>query len=118
MLNRIVVYAAALASYLATGCSSVSSDDPFVGQPAMCPEPGSGTCLGELEAGTYTTQSLRPQLTYTVPDEWSTWMTRPGSFCCFPGDCTPATESAVGLKPRAIVQALRDREGLETSEPR
>jgi hypothetical protein len=144
MVNRIVVCAAALASYLVTGCSSVSSDDPVVGQTAMCPEPESGTCLGELEAGTYTTQSLRPQLTYTVPDEWANMDDTPGVFLLLPpgrdqdgvdagtddymgvyhaaavlaGDCTPATEPAVGLKPRAIVEALRDRAGLETSAPR
>lgn len=144
MVNWIAVCTAVLAPCLVAGCSGESTEDPADGQSVSCPEPESGTCLGELEAGTYTTQSLRPQLTYTVPDGWANMDDTPGVFLLLPpgrdqdgadagsddylgvyhaaavwaGDCSPATEPAVGLKPRAIVEALRDREGLETSAPR
>jgi hypothetical protein len=144
MANWIAVCTAVLTPCLVAGCSGASTDDRAGGPSASCSEPASGACLGELEAGTYTTQSLRPQLTYTVPDGWANMDDTPGVFLLTPpgrdragvdagtddylgvyhaaavlaGDCTPETEPAVGLEPRAIVEALRDREGLETSPPR
>ena len=144
MANWTAICTAVLASCLVAACSSEPTEDSAEGQSASCPEPDGGTCLGDLEAGTYTTQSLRPQLTYTVPGGWANIIDTPGVFMLLPpgrdregadagtddyvgvyhaaavlaGDCSPATEPAVGLKPRAIVQALRDREGLETSAPR
>jgi hypothetical protein len=38
---------------------------------SMCSVPWMGTCLGELDAGTHTTKTLRPALTYAVPLGWT-----------------------------------------------
>lgn len=40
-----------------------------------------GTCLGELAAGTYSTTSFSPSISYTVPDGgWANWEDREGIF--------------------------------------
>lgn len=144
MVKRIAACTAVLASCLFTACTGESTENPVDGPSASCPEPEGGTCLGALEAGTYTTRSLEPQLTYTVPEGWDNMDDTRGVFMLLPpgrdrdgtdvgtddylgvyhaaavlaGDCSPATEPAVGLKPRAIARTLRDREGLDTSAPR
>lgn len=48
------------------------------------PERG-GTCLGVLAAGTYSTTSLMPSITYTVPEGgWGNWEDREGIFVLLP----------------------------------
>ena len=144
MGHRTTAVCAALVACLTAACSGDSTETPAPEQAASCAEPDSGTCLGELEAGTFTTQSLTPQLTYTVGDAWENTYDTAGVFLLLPpgrdqqgadagtadylgvyhaaavaaADCSPATEAGVGLEPRAIVEALSDRAGLETSEPR
>lgn len=41
---------------------------------------GGGTCLGPLTAGTYTSGSFRPSITYTVPDGWVNDADLPDSY--------------------------------------
>jgi len=38
-----------------------------------CPNGDGGTCLGVLKAGTYSTRTFQPRLTYTVPDGWANY---------------------------------------------
>jgi hypothetical protein len=48
------------------------------------PERG-GTCLGVLAAGTYSTTSFMPSITYTVPEGgWGNWEDREGIFVLLP----------------------------------
>jgi hypothetical protein len=42
-------------------------------EPPGCPNPDGGTCLGVLQAGTYSTRTFQPKLTYTVPDGWANY---------------------------------------------
>ena len=52
--------------------------------------PFNGTCLGEVDAGTHSTSSMRPALTYTVPVGWTNSGDMPGFFGLIPpgGDYT------------------------------
>lgn len=45
-----------------------------------CPNAYGGVCLGDLEAGRYTTTAFKPALTYTVPDGWRNAEDLPGNF--------------------------------------
>ena len=38
---------------------------------SFCTSPWNGTCLGELTAGTHSTRTFMPALTYTVPLDWT-----------------------------------------------
>lgn len=51
-----------------------------------CPIPErGGTCLGALSAGTYSTSSFEPTITYTVPtDKWADWEDLPALFLLLP----------------------------------
>lgn len=44
-----------------------------------CPDPHGGVCLGDLAAGTYSTKSFEPKLTYTVPKGWHNGEDLPGN---------------------------------------
>jgi hypothetical protein len=69
--------AAAIASCLVlVGCGGGSdsarpSPQPSTASRLTCANSDGGTCRGNLEPGTYTTSSLVPGLTYTVPAGWS-----------------------------------------------
>ena len=56
----------------------------------FCSVPFNGTCLGEVDAGTHSTSSMRPALTYTVPVGWTNSGDMPGFFGLIPpgGDYT------------------------------
>jgi serine/threonine-protein kinase len=56
----------------------------------FCSVPFNGTCLGEVDAGTHSTSSMRPALTYTVPIGWTNSGDMPGFFGLIPpgGDYT------------------------------
>jgi serine/threonine-protein kinase len=56
----------------------------------FCSVPFNGTCLGEVDAGTHSTSSMRPELTYTVPVGWTNSGDMPGFFGLIPpgGDYT------------------------------
>ena len=44
-----------------------------------CPAHG-GQCLGPIEAGTYTTVTFEPAITYSVPEGWTNGEDLPGNF--------------------------------------
>jgi hypothetical protein len=56
----------------------------------FCSVPFNGTCLGELDAGTHSTTTMRPALTYTVPVGWTNSGDLKGFFGLIPpgGDPT------------------------------
>jgi hypothetical protein len=76
---------------------AVASAEPSSSGRPSCPAGmgRGGTCLGELSAGTYSTTSFAPSITYTVPDDgWSNWEDREGIFMLLaPG------ESFAGVEP-------------------
>jgi len=95
------------------GCTAAQSADPRsasagsevaaasvapspTGRPA-CPygEGRAGTCLGVLSAGTYSTTSFTPLITYTVPDDgWSNGEDRDGIFVLLaPGESFAGVEA-------------------------
>ncbi len=54
---------------------------------STCPDPHGGVCLGDLEAGTYSTTSFKPKLQYTVPAGWANGEDLPGNVLLGrPGD--------------------------------
>lgn len=110
---------------------------------AQCPNPEGGSCLGTLAAGTYTSSTFAPALTYTVPDGWQNVEDVDGSFTLLPpggsfddylngqgdsltvlADTYAAREScdfgpAAGVARSAdgIVGYLKQRTSLQVSEP-
>ena len=50
----------------------------------FCTGPFQGTCKGEIDPGTYTSTSMRPQLTYTVPVGWTNSGDKLGFFGLIP----------------------------------
>jgi serine/threonine-protein kinase len=51
---------------------------------AQCTQPFGGTCRGEMPAGTYTTRSFKPALTFTVPVGWTNFNDSEGNFGIVP----------------------------------
>jgi len=51
---------------------------PLSSLSSLCTRLYQGTCLGELTAGTHSTSTFRPQLTYTVPVGWTNYIDIPG----------------------------------------
>ena len=68
-----------------TEATAASVAPSSTGRPPPCPyRPGGGTCLGVLSAGTYSTTSFRPSMTYAVPDGgWATGKTGSGCSPCW-----------------------------------
>jgi predicted Ser/Thr protein kinase len=50
----------------------------------QCIGPFGGTCLGEVPAGTHTTRSFKPALTYTIPVGWTNFNDHEGNFGLVP----------------------------------
>ena len=50
----------------------------------FCTGPYQGTCKGEIDPGTYTSTSMRPRLTYTVPIGWTNSGDKLGFFGLIP----------------------------------
>ncbi|GIF52818.1 hypothetical protein DFJ67_1148 [Asanoa ferruginea] len=110
--------------------------------PAAGCAPQGGTCRGDLAAGTYTTTTFRPAITYTVPDGWINGLDLPGNFLLsrtvdpdenFYGsnginlmadvapaaqDCAEAAEPAVGRTAQEITRWLAGLPGLKSTTPR
>jgi serine/threonine protein kinase len=51
---------------------------------SQCTQPFGGTCLGEIPAGTHTTRSFKPALTYTIPVGWTNFNDHEGNFGLVP----------------------------------
>jgi serine/threonine protein kinase len=51
---------------------------------SQCTGPFGGTCLGEVPAGTHTTRSFKPALTYTIPVGWTNFNDHKGDFGLVP----------------------------------
>jgi hypothetical protein len=51
---------------------------------SQCTQPFGGTCLGEVPAGTHTTRSFKPTLTYTIPVGWTNFNDHEGNFGLVP----------------------------------
>jgi hypothetical protein len=111
--------------------------------PGGCPVPNGGECRGPLAAGTYSTVTFGPTITYTVPAGWANVEDLPGNFSLLPpggtvaginagtsdfigvytsvaadgSDCTAQPAQGVGLSASAIAQALATRPGLASTAP-
>jgi len=109
----------------------------------VCPNPHGGACLGELAAGTYTTQVFETPLTYTVPQGWANYEDLPGNFIVLPptaseeqidagtadyvgvydgiavanAECIERQQSGVDLTPAAMAAWFVEHEGLDATEP-
>jgi len=59
---------------------------------AQCTQPFGGTCRGEMPAGTYTSRTFKPTLTFKVPIGWTNFNDSPGNFGLVPpsGDWSAA----------------------------
>lgn len=57
-----------------------------------CPNAHGGICLGELSAGTYTTEAFEPTFSYTVPDGWVNGEDLPGNFLLYRTSEPPVAE--------------------------
>jgi hypothetical protein len=72
---------------LLAGCGSGDGRTPEVATAArpsatggtVCP-PRGGTCRGDLAAGTYTSTTFQPAITYTVPEGWTNGIDLPRVF--------------------------------------
>jgi hypothetical protein len=117
--------------------TSAAPDAPADGN-AGCLDP-EDECLGELDAGSYTTADFTPSFTYAVPDGWvasedhetSYLLQAPGTTAddIFSGSgsyvwflssampaaevCEPTPEEGVDLTPEAVVEYLQGREDVE-----
>lgn len=103
-----------------------------------------GPCLGELEAGTYTTTEFSPSITYSVPDGWGNWEDLPGNFLLLPpgeelegvnadesdfigiyngvaaaaASCAEIPQPGVEQSPDALAEWFsRHHPGLDTTDP-
>ncbi len=127
-------------SPVATASSAASAQPSTV---VFCPNPYGGACLGELGAGTYTTQVFATPLTYTVREGWTNDEDLPGNFIVFPptasreqidagtadyvgvydgiavadAECIERQQSGVDLTPAAMAAWFVEHEGLHATEP-
>jgi tRNA A-37 threonylcarbamoyl transferase component Bud32 len=51
---------------------------------SQCTQPFGGTCRGEMPAGTYTSRTFKPALTFTIPVGWTNFNDAPGNFGIVP----------------------------------
>ena len=81
-LLAVLVTACGSASAASTGpADSNAKAQADRAQPTpACPNPHGGTCLGPLPAGTFTTTTFSPAITYTVPAGWTNGEDLPGNF--------------------------------------
>ncbi len=74
-----------------------------------CPVPDSGTCLGVLAAGTYTSHSFRPKFRFHVPARWANYLDIPGLYLLQPPGAKPPGTSIegyfIGLETRVAPEA-------------
>lgn len=62
----------------------------------VCPVPQSGTCLGKLVAGSFTSRTFRPRLTFRVPAGWANYLDVFGLYLLQPLGAQPPGNSIVG----------------------
>jgi hypothetical protein len=138
-------------------CASPAAPTPMPEAPSADPTPspavssaatsgcsvGSGTCLGPLTAGTYTTTTFETPLRYYVSDGWANYEDLPGNFLLVPpgadlagvdagtadyigvydgvaaasADCVEAPQDDVDTTPEAIAAWLTGLEGIDSSTP-
>ncbi len=89
------------------------SQRPSPSPPPFCPNAGGGSCLGRLEAGTYTTTEWKYRLTYTVPSGWGNYEDLPGNFLLVPpggslGGVDAGTSDYVGVYASVVPAAPCD----------
>jgi len=97
-----------------------------------CP-PHGGQCLGPIVAGTYTTVTFEPPITYTVPDGWTNGEDLPGNFLlqlvddprylgiyrdvAAPLECEEAPDTSAEPTVEGLTSWLTEHPGLVTTEP-
>jgi hypothetical protein len=144
----LVLPALALGACTAAGADSSPTPSAAAASPdstpAACSNPDGGTCLGVLDAGTYTSSAFVPAMTFTVPDGWQNIEDLDGSFVLLPpggsaeeyydsrGDaisvlsdtyaaresCDLGPAAGVDRTPDGIVGYLRQRTSLQISDPK
>jgi hypothetical protein len=79
----------------ATEAGAASVAPSLTGRPSCPYRPGGHTCLGVLSAGTYSSTSFRPSMTYAVPDGgWANVKDRVGVFALMaPGESFAGVEA-------------------------
>ena len=60
------------------------------------PVPQSGTCLGKLTAGQYTSLTFQPKLTFRVTNGWANYLDMSGLYLLQPPGAQPPGNSIVG----------------------
>jgi hypothetical protein len=118
----------------ATAPASATFDAPPPPVEQHCPNPQGGTCLGRIPAGTYTTTTFQPSITYTLPDGWNNGEDLPGNFLLqldgdprylgiyrnvtapF-GDCEERADPDVQPTVDSFSDWLTSHPGLDTTEP-
>lgn len=91
-LSACVVFAGVVTAIAGCGATAATSPStsltpmrsPSSAQRPSCPNGDGGDCLGPLSAGTYTTVTFHPRITYTVPAGWSNFEDLPGNFLLVP----------------------------------
>ena len=75
---------------------------------AQCTQPFGGTCRGEMPAGTYTTRTFKPTLTFTVPVGWTNFNDAPGNFGLVPpgGDWFAVTQTGAPTDRVGVFQRI------------
>jgi hypothetical protein len=76
--------------------AAVTASGSRAGRAGTCPVSDSGTCLGVLAAGTYTSSSFRPPLTFTVPGKWANYLDISGLYLLQPPGSKPPGNSIAG----------------------
>lgn len=127
----------------ATEQAGASAPTPTRGRECPIPERG-GTCLGVVSAGTYTTTSFTPMMTYTLPENgWANWEDLRGIVLLLaPGEtlagvepdtsefigvfrsvgaaasgCDELVEPGIGHSARALADWFTSQPGLVVTEP-
>lgn len=75
---------AAIASPPPASASRTASPQPSQSARPACPNPHGGQCLGPLAAGSYSTLTFGPTITYTVPAGWGNYEDLPGNVLLIP----------------------------------
>ena len=124
-----------------SGAASKSASSPATTESAGCPNPHGGSCLGNLDPGTYSTSVFDPRITYTVPAGWTNFEDLPGNFWLFQQqdaqegelggsylgiyqdvkaaaiDCGERAQAGVGTTPTELVAWYQSIPGLIVSNP-
>lgn len=98
----------AIVSTVLLAVVGAASGSRTVGE-STCPVPDSGTCLGVLAAGTHSSRSFHPRLTFTVPRRWANYLDLPGLYLLQPPGSKPPGDyiagSFIGLETSVAPEA-------------